>query len=236
MNKLIRDAQLKALKAFAKTKSSFALAGGTALELFYLKHRFSRDLDFFSPKYNLREIKQLVASFSAALEATFTLESEFVAPGHARVRFYSGKIKGCPFPLKIDFIEDVLFKKPQINRFKGARVYNVKNIYIQKIIALTGSRPKEDEIGRETVTGRQEARDVFDIYCLSEKVEPLHRFMKRLGRQYQRGIVQWYRSYSRQDLKLGILDLEIYLPDFDVTELIGHFDKEINLFITEEIT
>jgi predicted nucleotidyltransferase component of viral defense system len=49
MDKIIRQAQLEALRAFARTTKSFALSGGTALELFYLKHRFSRDLDFFSP-------------------------------------------------------------------------------------------------------------------------------------------------------------------------------------------
>jgi len=236
MENALRDAQFIALKAFAKTgKTGFALAGGTALELFYLKHRFSRDLDFFSPKYDLKAIKEIVSSVSHALNTAVNLENEFTAPNHAKVRFYSAKTKSSPLPLKIDFIEDVFFSRPKINNFKGIPVYSAKNIYAQKIFALTGSKPGEDKIGRQKTTGRNESRDIFDVYCLSKKIEPLHKFMKHLGRQCQRGIIQWHRSYPRQELKLDLLDLDIYLPDFDIAELIQYFDKEIDLFIAEEI-
>lgn len=47
MDLKIRKAQKKILGIFAKRTRSFALAGGTALELYYLYHRFSFDLDFF---------------------------------------------------------------------------------------------------------------------------------------------------------------------------------------------
>ena len=47
MNELIRQKQLEILKIFHKASKNFVLAGGTALELYYLQHRFSKDLDFF---------------------------------------------------------------------------------------------------------------------------------------------------------------------------------------------
>lgn len=47
MDRAIRKAQKDVLKVFAGKAKDFALAGGTALELYYLHHRFSADLDFF---------------------------------------------------------------------------------------------------------------------------------------------------------------------------------------------
>jgi len=47
MDEIVRRIQLKVLQEFSKLSKTFALSGGTALELFYLGHRFSKDLDFF---------------------------------------------------------------------------------------------------------------------------------------------------------------------------------------------
>jgi predicted nucleotidyltransferase component of viral defense system len=231
MDKRLRETQLEILRVFGGAAKTFALAGGTALELFYLKHRFSRDLDFFSPRYPLKEIDDLVAKFSRAIGEAVKLESEFTAAGRARVRFYSVRAKSGPQPLKIDFVEDVFLGEPDIKRFHGVPVYSAHNIYFQKIIALTGTSLTSDEIGRPRTSGRREARDVVDLYYLSQKVEPLHAFMAGLERPYQRGLVEWYRSYSRQETRLGALDLEIYDPDFDVSAMIRYLDAEIKRFM-----
>jgi len=109
----------------------------------------------------------------------------------------------------------------------------LKNIYFQKIIALVGTDLVRDRIGREIATGRGEVRDIIDIYYLSKKVCPLHKFMKNLVREHQRGIVHWYRSYSRQEVKLGVFDLDIYDKYFDVSKMITYLDKEIREFMSE---
>jgi len=233
MEQIIRDAQLKLLEVFAKTTKTFALAGGTALELFYLKHRFSRDLDFFSPRYDLKEIDSLISKFGEAVDEPIKFEDEFISSSRAKVRFYSVKIKGSAGPMKIDFVEDVFFDRPTIRRFNNIPVYDVADIYFQKIITLTGANLIKDETGREITTGRREVRDIFDTYCLSKKIEALHKYLKRLDRRYQRGIVQWYRSYSRQDVKTGVFDLDIYDKKFDTLEMITYLDNEIKKFMHE---
>jgi len=133
MEREIRKAQLKLLKIFAKKSGGFALAGGTALELFYLQHRFSRDLDFFSKDFNLKAISILTASFSETLNERIKLEDALVLPGRAKVRFYTVKIKGARQPLKIDFVEDVVLANPKKRKFNGIPVYEAKQIYFQKI-------------------------------------------------------------------------------------------------------
>lgn len=235
MDSAVRAAQEKVLRLFSKTACDFALAGGTALELFYLGHRFSWDLDFFSPTYRLSEIERLVAVFERGCRRDIRLKSELEVGGKARVRFYTMAVKESRRPLKMDFVEDVLFEKPVIRRRKGVRVYSAENIYLQKISAISGTRPVLDEIGREVSEGRGEARDVFDLYHLSKRIQPLHRFLPKAPLPWQKGIVHWYRTFSRQQLKLALMDLDIYDPKFDSREMIWHLEAEMKQFIQEMI-
>lgn len=230
MDKKVRNAQQRILSLISGHSGTFALTGGTALELYYLHHRFSSDLDFFSPKYNIKEIEGLISSFEKGMGKKITFENEFRTPGFARVRFYTLPVEKNR-PLKMDFVEDVVFDSPDIKRFKRVPVYDVNQIYIQKILTVTGIHLKIDGTGREVTVGRRTARDAFDIYTLSKKVCPLHKFLHRLPREYQRGVVQWYHSFSRQELKMDLLDLDIYDKKFDSSKMIRYIDDEMKKFI-----
>jgi len=74
-------------------------------------------------------------------------------------------------------------------------VYSVENIYYQKIIAVSGTIPEVDVIGRQIVVGRRKARDIFDIYKLSKEVKPLAEFLKDIPLSFQRGTIHWYRTF-----------------------------------------
>ena len=232
-NLKIKQAQRILLDAFAENAGSFALAGGTALELYYLKHRFSADLDFFSSEYSLGEIDGIVSGLKRSTGGYIKLESEFVAENHARVRFYSALLKGLKETVKIDFVEDVIFKHPSIRSVNDVPIYSIENIYLQKAFAITGTRPSQDNIGRQIMRGRAEARDAFDIYVLSRKIQPLYLFLKKAPVYVQRGMVHWYRSFSRHDLKMALLDLDIYDKGFDGKEMITYLEKQIEKFIGE---
>ena len=231
MDVRIREAQKEILEALPAKAGSFALSGGTALELYYLNHRFSADLDFFSPVYGSLEIESLVSLFSKKIGKKLTLEAEFLASGKAKVRFYTIPVKNSKRPLKIDFVEDVFFSKPEIKRFGNVPVYSVENIYLQKITAVSGVPSGVDDVGKELRIGRREvARDAFDIYMLSKKIQPLHKFLKKAPQYLQRGVVHWYRTFSRQDLKLALIDLDIYDKQFDSREMIVYLEDEIKKF------
>ncbi len=230
MDPQIKEAQDRVLKVFSKEAKSFALAGGTALERYYLRHRFSWDVDFFSPTYNPTEIDRLVSAYKRRVDKRIKLESELMAGGRAKVRFYSMPVRGASRPLKIDLVEDVLFTKPTIQKKEGVRVYSAENIYLQKIAAIAGILPGVDEVGRPIHQGRGEARDVFDLYWLSLKIRPLHKFLHEVSAPYQKGIVHWYRTFSRHDLKLALLDMDIYDPHFNSREMINALETEIKLF------
>ena len=235
MNTKIRHAQRLILNVFSGKANRFALAGGTALELYYLHHRFSADLDFFSPKYDMAEIRKLISAFEKEMTQKIRLESELTAGGKARVNFYTVPVAGSSRPLKIDFVEDVLFEKPAIRKIEGVRVYSAENIYFQKIAAISGTQTEIDETGRPIMEGRNEARDVFDTYMLSKKIQPLHTFLKNVPVLLQRGVIHWYRTFSRQDLKLALLDLDIYEPNLNAKEMIVYLENEMKQFIREVI-
>ena len=235
MDKKLREVQLKCLKAFSDVAKNFALAGGTALELYYLHHRFSFDLDFFSTEYNLDEIDSLVKKFRQTLGVPLQLENELDLPQKAKVRFYTVLIDGFERPLKIDFVQEVFFKTPKIETFHCVRVYSAENIYIQKTIAIAGLNSETDDIGKEIMEGRMQARDVFDLYMLSKKIMPLHLFLKNLSNQLQRGMIHWYRTFSREHIKLELLGLEIYDKAFDVKQMILYLEDEIKIFIKEVV-
>jgi len=235
MDTKIRAAQKHILNVFSREAMHFALAGGTALELYYLHHRFSADLDFFSPKYDVREVQNLIYAFEKQVNKKIHLESELTAGGKARVRFYTLPVTGLSRPLKIDFVEDVLFVRPVIQKIEGVRVYSAENIYFQKIAAISGTQPEIDEVGRQIMEGRKETRDVFDVYMLSKKIQPLHIFLKKVPAQLQKGIIHWYRTFSRQDLKLALIDLDIYELNFNSREMIVYLENEIKQFIREVI-
>jgi len=228
---IIRNIQQKILKILAKYSKTFALSGGTALDLYYLHHRFSKDLDFFSPNYNIKEISSLVEKIEQETKQKIKLKEELTTSGIAKARFYTTSIKGWKESLKLDFVEDVIIKNPTIKKFKGVPVYDVKNIYIQKIFAITGTHLVKNHIGKEIAVGRKVVRDIFDIYKLSQKICPLHIFLFNLPKEQQRGLVQWYRSYSRQELKIDLLELDIYGKNFDSSEMISYLDNEMKKFI-----
>ena len=230
MDSPVRSAQKRILGIFSKRPGGFALAGGTALELFYLNHRFSSDLDFFSPVYRLSKIERLVEAFRKGCRRGVRLESELETAGKARVRFYTMPVRGSRRPLKIDFVEDVLSVNPVVRRKEGVPVYSAESIYLLKIAAISGVRTTRDEVGRELLEDRGEARDVFDLYMLSKKVCPLSRFLPRAPLPWQKGIVHWYRTFSRQQLKLALMDLRIYDRRFDSREMIRTLEREIQRF------
>lgn len=59
--------------------TNFYFTGGTALSAFYLKHRYSEDMDFFSTKeFDRQQITSTVASWSKKYH--FTFDSQFKGP------------------------------------------------------------------------------------------------------------------------------------------------------------
>ena len=78
-------------------RSSFYFTGGTALSAFYLCHRYSEDLDFFSPKkFDNQVILTLMEEWGNKLK--FSLQARFVEVVYIFNLIFENKAS-----LKIDF-------------------------------------------------------------------------------------------------------------------------------------
>ncbi len=118
----------------------------------------------------------------------------------------------------------------------GINVLSLEDIYVRKIYAITGGLQADDFIGRKiTLGGRQEAKDFFDLYCLSSIFTGLNKFCaKYCNRLVRESMIRWFRTYNRMDMKTGLLELKLN-KDIDYAVIERHFKKEINKMLDKEV-
>lgn len=147
---ILTDLQKKILKIFAglPDEEAFYLTGGTALSAFFLKHRKSHDLDFFT------RVEELILPFSQKLETSLKKEHLKVE----RLRAFHSFIE-----LSVDSSEDSTmihlaldspfrFELPfESNEIPKLKVDSLIDIATNKLLALFG---------------RAVLRDFIDVYFL----------------------------------------------------------------------
>ncbi|MFH1903338.1 MAG: nucleotidyl transferase AbiEii/AbiGii toxin family protein [Candidatus Omnitrophota bacterium] len=213
----------------------FYLAGGTALSLFYFRHRSSEDLDFFSQEFRIGEVKEIIGLMEEFTGRKAKLAAEKNEPGQAMMQVFmvpvvSGK------KVKVDFVQDFLKLLRELNDFNGISVLSLEDIYLRKIFAVSGSLLSADLVGRPMMEGgRQEAKDFFDLYFLSNTFIPLANFSREFCEPAQiEGLIHWFRTFDRLAMKTGILDIKARVkPDWRQME--KYFQKEIERLIEMEV-
>lgn len=152
---VLSDFQKKALAVFSETAlaKKFYLAGGTALAEFYLHHRKSEDLDFFTEEeLDIKELERLVNLIGKKVplrkveyQHGFGLYTYFFYPKNESVKH---KIDFGQYPFS-------LIERPK--RFGGLQVETLYDIAVDKI---------------HTVSVRPRLRDFVDLYFIfQEKID-----------------------------------------------------------------
>jgi hypothetical protein len=207
--------QKTALKALAGKLGGFYLAGGTALSSYHFQHhRESYDLDFFTQRYDPAEVD----SIAAHLEGRTSKKMNVIAREEGKKKFADIRryelVIDTKNALRLDFVKDVHDLLEPLMEVNGVPVLSLVDIYLRKIYAVTGVIAKPDATGR-TVTegGRQTARDLFDLYHLSLRVEPLSSFAAKHCDDLQiEGLCNWFRSFDRMTLKTELADIRTARP------------------------
>ncbi len=122
-------------------ENGFYLTGGTALHRFYYLCRYSDDLDFFvsqTPRF-YEDIKEIV---DAVKNKGFNIKVEVDFRDFFRVRVNE--------ILKVDFVNDMVYRYGKSNIKDNIRLDNVINIFTNKITAIVS---------------RDEEKDIFDLFC-----------------------------------------------------------------------
>ncbi len=126
----------------------FYFTGGTALSAFYLQHRYSEDLDFFTQKkFDNQDVFDLVDSWSRKHNFTFT--SEF----HQVVYIFMFTFKDKEV-LKVDFGYYPHKRIGKNNIIDGLKTDSLTDIAVNKLL---------------TVTQRSAIKDFVDLYFLLQE-------------------------------------------------------------------
>ena len=137
------------LKGFFKRENSFFLTGGSALGIFYLSHRLSHDLDFFTC---MKEVDWLVHE-SCVREVCDEIGADLEIQTRAKY-IHRYLIRRGKETEKIDFVAELV---KQIDPVKN----NIDNIIVDT----------EREIGVNKIClllNRMEQRDLVDLYFLDK--------------------------------------------------------------------
>ena len=138
--------------------------------------------------------------------------------------------------LKIDFIQDYMKRIKPLRLINGVNILSIEDIYLRKICAITGTLETTDYLGRRTFKGgRQEAKDFYDLFCLSQVFMRLSDFSFRYaGPLTRESIIRWFRTYKRFEMKTGLLELKLNkVIDFGAIE--QYFKKEVNGIIEKVV-
>lgn len=148
-NPVLTHYQVKILKTFFSSHlgKQFFLTGGTALAAFYLGHRQSQDLDFFTLKsFDSFKLEKLIKNI--AEETLSTIKTKIKTSDYYEV-YLENKKEG--WIQRLDFVKEqpVVFGKKKI--VDGVTVDSLENIASNKIL---------------TIYGRLEPKDYLDLYFI----------------------------------------------------------------------
>lgn len=235
MKDIITPAQIKLLKALSGRVDDFYLGGGTALSLYYFHHRKSIDLDFFTHKLNRIAVEEIIKLASTVLKNRPKLIGQQSGKGRVKMFVYSLPLDKNR-TLKIDFVEEYLNLIKPAKAINGIRVLSLEDIYLRKIYAITGTFSGIDMVGRKTVKGgRQEAKDFYDLFCLSQIFMKLSDFSFRYGTPVIRELLlRWFRTYNRLDMKTELIELGLK-KNVDYSGIERHFKQEIGKILEQEV-
>jgi len=207
------ESQKKIIDLFSASSLSkkFYLTGGTALSVFYLQHRLSIDLDFFSDKPFLYDE---IAPFIERLKKDFNLKEIPTVKIFDRWQF-TVKDKET---VKLEFVYFDHEKKRLKPLKKEGRILidSLEDIAANKTLAYFD---------------RNEPKDLFDLYYLITKKDfPVSKLLELVKDKF--GIVFSEISFwseSTKSLKL-LASLRPFIAEKNFDSLI----KEINSFFYEE--
>ena len=233
--KLNFSIQKRLLKCLAGKLDHYYLVGGTALSLYYFQHRESYDLDFFTKSFSPKEITEAIAYLQKKHNMKTELVAEKTGDRFAKIMMYTvADKKGGT--CKIDFVEDFVKLVQPLREVDGIHVVSLEDIYLRKLYAVAGHTASQNDVGQHVaIGGRREAKDFYDLYCLSSISTPLSKFVARHGTAtVKEGLVRWYRTFDRMAIKTGLLDL-VTEKAVDFRRMDQHFKNEVDAILSKEI-
>ena len=218
--KYLPKEQKRIFRLVKALKTPYYLTGGTALA-FQFGHRFSEDLDFFTQEYKKDDPDKIMKHIKEKTKYAYSLINELNEPGLVPLKSFQLAMEENT-SLKLDFVSDFTNNLREIKN----GMHSPEDIYYRKICITLGKKAgMTDDVGRTISIGRQTVKDLLDIYFLSRRIEPLHKFFLRYFTPNVFEYVEsWYRGFNRMEAKL---EMPYYAPTIDPGDVFRYLDKEI---------
>ncbi len=208
MDSILTKQQILALKLIAKTNlaKKFYFSGGTVLAYYYLQHRKSEDLDFFSQEeFNPQPIIVALKSFKKDLKfSSIDFQNSF-----NRNLFFLRFDNDYILKLEFTYYPFEQVKKPKLR--DGLLVDSAIDIAVNKLF---------------TIAQKPRGRDYFDLYCLIQKykyeIEKL-RMMAKQKFDWHVDPLQLASKFNEVDKHL---DDPIIIKEIQKNKLVRFFQKE----------
>ncbi len=142
---ILSPLQSSFLQAFFQITDAYYLTGGTALSAYYLHHRYSEDLDFFT-----QDDDAFQAADAITIKACRELKIAFT-PVRITSYFKHFRVGTPEDPLTLHFSRDYAPSIKPATRFGNLLVDSIEDITANKICAALG---------------RTEIKDLLDLYFL----------------------------------------------------------------------
>ena len=206
---ILNQFQIKVLADFKKSNlvKKFYLSGGTALSEFYLQHRLSEDLDFFTQEeLKIDELKKFI---NAVCKKNSVKKIEF-QHGYGLYAFFITTETGEKH--KIDFGQYPFGPIEKLKNFNGLLVEGLFDIAVNKA---------------QTIASRPRLRDFIDLYFII-KLKPKWTFQELLKKSFEKFEMQTDALQVGQNL-LEVdkqIDMPIMIKKIDINKVKEFFYKE----------
>lgn len=180
-NPILLPHQIEILKLFFITSFAkpFFLTGGTALSAFYLAHRDSKDLDFFSlDKYDLQQLEVVIADIAQKMDCEISTKVK----SDTYNEIY---LENENWRQRIDIVKEQPKRFGNVVEVEGIRVDSLENIGSNKINAIFG---------------RLEIKDYIDLYSIITQTKHTFEELFELARQKDLGLSEFYFANTIADI------------------------------------
>jgi len=185
----IQEKILDLFKDLPTDKNNFYLTGGTALSAFYLYHRKSNDLDFFTP------VPELITPFSQILENKLQKEGLKVERLRGFASFVELSIISSQEKTVVHLALDspYHFQLPTLSsKYPGLKIDSLIDLASNKTLALFGRATLRDFIDlyflnkktfsqEKLITLAKKKDPGFDLYWFGVALERINSFSKEAG-------------------------------------------------------
>jgi len=205
---ILTEFQKEFILAFSKTPliDSFFLTGGTALSAFYLQHRLSEDLDFFTEEEGqISRALPIIQNIAFELNSKIEIRRNFMS-------FIEFFLVRNDESIRCDFAMDSPYRLDQkvFREEYGIYTDNVTDISCNKLSALYD---------------RSELKDFVDIYFIDKEIIPFEELVEK-AKEKHIGLDDYWLAVSLSKIEnLNILPRMIKL--ITINELRDFFEKKL---------